>query len=310
MDNNIDPELPPAMDKPEDNTPQNSPEQNQQIPQTAPDQTAPDQNPQDQTPQPTASLNQPNGPTLHNTGVDLQSPVLGPTHFDGLKDPALQANQPSMVPAPGQTDAEKAKTFMILAIVFGALAFIGIIVGIWSLVSYTSTNNKLAQTQAALNTADAIISKIEEDTGATITSVDTVPAYSAVTDYIYVSAWGIKFEIPSDLADISYTVDQKYRPQICFNAYKAGSKYFPAFADIDQNTGGMGCVTRVASYEGDSDADTGASFGQPIYSYGDYNYFYVAPNGHYSEDAAEQGLEDTAVQLIKNMIVNTISHFE
>lgn len=277
----IDPQLPPAMD--------NQYQQGQ-----------------------TSSLDNQNGPKIHNTGVPLESPILAPTHFDGIQDPNIQGQSvigSGVMPGQKQPMDEK-KLFKTLSIVFGALAFVGIVLGIWSLVSNISTSGKLAAAQADLDNKNAIIAKIEADTGAVITSPDNVPAYKAITDTIYIPEWGISFKIPEDLENVSYTVDQKYRPQICFTAHKTGIKYFPAFADIDQNTATLGCVTRVATYEGDSDKDTGATFGQKIYTYGDYNYFYTAPNAHFSQDASEQGLEDTAVQIIKNMVSNNISHYE
>ncbi|MBP3899630.1 hypothetical protein J6D24_02400 [Candidatus Saccharibacteria bacterium] len=281
----IDPELPPAMDN---NTGQPS---------------------QNQGPNPAQTAPIVEGPALHNTGVPLGSPILGPTHFDGMQNPNLQ---PQPVPSsPSQTTPEqKAKTYMILSIVFGAFAFIGIILGIWSLVANISTSNKLASADTALSNANAIIAKVEEDTGVKITSPSNVPAYAPVSGNIYITEWGIKFKIPDDLENVSYILDQKYRPQICFTGNKIGIKYFPAFADIDQNTGGLGCATRVATSEGDTDKDTGNSFGQKVFTYGEYNYFYTGPSTHFSQDAAEQGLEDTAVQIIKNMISNNISHYE
>ena len=283
----IDPQLPPAME----------PQQNQN-------------NFQQGT---TGSLDNQGGPTIHNTGVPLESPILAPTHFDGIKDPNIQGQagtNPAMVASATKQPMDNEKLFKMLSIIFGALAFVGIVLGIWSLVSNMGTSKKLAAAQADLNNKNAIIAKIEADTGASITSPDNVPAYAAITDTIYIPEWGISFKIPEDLENVSYTVDQKYRPQICFTGHKTGIKYFPAFADIDQNTATLGCVTRVATYEGDSDKDSGMSFGQPIYSYGDYNYFYNAPTTHFSQDASEQGLEDTAVQIIKNMVSGNISHYE
>ena len=286
----IDPQLPPAMD--------NQPTSNQS------ESTSGYQQGQ------TASLDNQNGPSIHNTGVPLESPILAPTHFDGMSAPNMQGTTigSAATPAKSQTDSEK--LFKTLSIVFGALAFIGIVLGIWSLVSNMGTSQKLAAAQNNLAAAGAIISKIESDTGTTITSPDDVPVYNPVGDTIYIPEWNISFKIPEDLENVSYTVDQKYRPQICFTGHKTGIKYFPAFADIDQNTATLGCVTRVETYEGDSDKDTGKSFGQKFYTYGDYNYFYAAPETHFSQDASEQGLEDTAVQIIKNMITNNISHYE
>ena len=267
----------------------------------------------------TASLDNQGQPVLNNTGVKLESPILAPTHFDGMKAPEIPASpagQPQSQEigsnvAPQLTpEQQKTKMFVALSIVFGALAFIGIVLGIWSLVSNIDVSNKLKDTQDQLKIATNIINKVEQDTGANITSVETVPDYNAVSNTIYIPEWNIKFKLPEDLENVSYIVDQKYRPQICFTGHKTGIKILPGFADIDQNPNGVGCVTRVATAEGDTDKNTGKSFGQKIFTYDDYNYFYNAPEGHFSQDAAEQGLEETAVQIVKNMIANNIAHYQ
>ena len=299
MDNNMQPFNPQPSNRPID----------PQLPPAMGNNANPMANGQPMQPAQTAPLSQ--GPALHNTGVPLGSPILGPTHFDNMKNPNLQPqNVPGAPNARQSAPEQKAKTYMLLAIIFGAFAFIGIVVGIWSLVSNITTSNKLAAADLALNNANAIIAKVESDTGVKINSPEDVPDYNPVIGYIYISEWGIKFKIPDDLENVSYVLDQKYRPQICFTGNKIGIKYFPAFADIDKNINGLGCVTRVATSEGDKDKDTGVSFGQQIYTYGEYNYFYTGPTAHFSQEAAEQGLEDTAVQIIKNMISSNISHYE
>ena len=292
----IDPELPPAMNEP---TPAPNAEASQ----------APQASPQAFPPNPTETAPISNNPALHNTGVPLSSPILGPTHFDDMKNPDIKPQTVPTQAAQASTE-QKAKMYMLLSIVFGAFAFVGIILGIWSLVANITTSNKLASADIALNNANAIIAKVEADTGVKITSPDNVPAYNPVIGNIYISEWGIKFKIPDDLENVSYILDQKYRPEICFTGNKIGIKYFPGFADIDKNTAGLGCVKRVATSEGDTDKDTGNSFGQKVYTYGEYNYFYTGPTVHFSQEPAEQGLEDTAVQIIKNMISSNISHYE
>lgn len=285
---NQNPNLPPAMDLPP---------------------AMPDPNAQ---PTETASVSSQSGPTIHNTGVPLGSPIISPTHFDNIKAPNPVTEQQAALAAQQAQSAPKnnEKFYMTLSIIFGALAFIGIVLGIWSLVANISTSKDLDTANAALAAKSAIVAKVESDTGKTINTVEDVPDYEAVSGNIYVEEWGIKFHIPDDLTDISYTVDSKYRPQICFAGYQTGVKYFPSFADIDQNPGGLGCITRVATYEGEIDKETGISFGQKIYTYGDYSYFYNEPASVFSQSDSEKGLEATAVQIIKNMLSNNISHFE
>ena len=321
MDNNMQPFAPQPSARPSQNPQPDQPAANPAAsaspsldPQIPPAVETPDYQPAQ-----TASLSEQgqNQPVLNNTGVNLESPILAPTHFDGMKAPNIPVGQAA---APTQTltnntaptltpEQKKTKLFVTLSVVFGALAFIGIILGIWSLISNIDVSNKLQKAQSQLKVADSIIKKVEEDTGTTINSVDAVPDYNSVAGTIYLPEWGIKFKIPDDLENVSFTLDQKYRPQICFTGHKSGIKMLPGFADIDQNQNGLGCVTRVASSEGDTDKDSNKNFGQKIFTYDDYNYFYVAPEGHFSQDAAEQGLEEAATQSIKDMI-STIAHYQ
>lgn len=272
----------------------------------------------------------PNAPVIAQVAenkVDLESPVVAPTHFDGFQKvdftPATpeQINQMNQQAQQKQPKPEKppldpqvvARRFTILSIVMGVFAIIGIALGIWGIIDATNTNNILAKAQEDLNNKNAIISQIEYETGKTITSVDELPSYAAITDYIYLTEWGIKIKIPATLQNISYTLDENYRQHVCFTGYESNVTVFPAFADIKLNPEGLGCLYRIKITEGNQD-ENGVSFGEPVYTYGDYRYFYNHDDGRvFSETDAEKGLEATAVQLIKTMLTSPeygVSHFE
>lgn len=232
----------------------------------------------------------------------LQSPILSPTHFDAQAQPAN--------PAPQQKHVDTAKNMTIISVVLGVVAVIGIALGVWGLVDSMGAHDDLEKANAKLDTDAKIIAKIEEETDTKINSVEDVPDYNSVSGYIYISEWGIKIKMPDDLHEVSYILDQKFRPQICFNGLETSvTNVFPAFADIDRNPGGMGCLTRVETSEGNSD-DSGKSFGELAYTSGKYNYFYSAPEKVFAETASEQGLEKTAVQLIKNMLTTGVSSYK
>lgn len=260
--------------------------------------------PQPNQPQSGQGQNQPNQPQQ----PILQSPILSPTHFDAQAQPANPAagqQQPKM-----KNPADTAKNLMIVSIILGVVAVVGIALGIWGLSDSMSTHNELDKTTEELNAADKIVKKIEDETGETIKTADDVPEYQPVSGYIYISEWGIKIKMPEDLHEVSYILDQKYRPQICFNGLETSvTNVFPTFADIDRNPGGMGCLTRVETSEGNSD-DSGYSFGELAYTDGKYNYFYEAPKKTFATSASEQGLEKTAVQLIKNMLTTGVSSYK
>lgn len=288
-------------------TPANAPVTDPNLP-TAPvqDPTAPQQPEQPQT--------NPSDPIRTTT---LGVPVLSPTHFDNQVVP----NQPTIEqlaqqaqaaqPVTTDTDQKTLKKLKTMSIVFGALAVVFLGVGIFGLIFGLSANDKFARAESELNEKTAVITALEETTGVSpINTPDEVPVYKPTLGYIYIGSWNIKLKVPEDLTDVSYILDQKYRPSICFNAIGAGVRYFPAFADVAKNPGGMGCLTRVATSEGNTAADTGQSFGTKVFTYKDFSYFYTPPAKVYSTDEAEKGLEATAVQLIKNMLTDNISQYE
>ena len=261
----------------------------------------------------------------------LGVPVVSPTHFDnqnlanpvvptpgvpGLNAPAdpnaVPPADPTRLAAPAVTNAEQTiKKFTTMSIIFGGVAAFMFILAVVGMIVGISNGSKLGSVEADLNNKNAIVAAVEETTGVSpIENPDQVPVWKTTQGYIYITEWGIKLKIPDDLTSVSYILDQNYRPSICFNAVKVGVQYFPAFADVAKNPGGMGCLTKVAVNEGGNGAATGLSFGTQVFTYKEFNYFYTAPAKVYSEDAAERGLEATAVQIIKNMITDNISQYE
>lgn len=236
----------------------------------------------------------------------LNVPVMSPTHFDRPVNPA------PIVPDPAEAQKDSperiAKKFTKLAIVTSILAGVFLILAVVGLIFSVVKNDELETAKADLQNKNAIVAALENTTGETITTAEDVPVFKTTHGYIYVDEWGIKIQVPDQLTSVSYILDQKYRPTICFNALKDSATTFPAFADVAQNPGGMGCLTRVAVTEGNSDKD-GRSFGLLVKTIDDYNYFYTDPARVYSQDAAEQGLEQESAQLIKNMLVDGVSPY-
>ena len=252
------------------------------------------------TPQSGAQPVTPGGPTL-------ESPILSPTHFDQIAaQQAAQTQQAMKAPKPH----DNARNLTIISIILGVVAVIGIALGVWGLVDAMATRDELTETTASLNAANEIVDKIASETGVTINNIEDVPDYAPVGDAIYIAEWGIKIKIPDNLHEVSYTLDAKYRPQLCVTGLESSvTNVFPAFADIDRNTSGMGCLTQIDVSEGNADGN-GYSFGELAYTSGNYNYFYTAPANFFSTDPSEQGLEQTAIQIIKTMLTTNISSYK
>lgn len=251
---------------------------------------------------------------------DLSVPVASPTHFDDQKTVRPVINDPGHANIPNpkakkdkQTDADKqVKKLSMMTIIFGILAGVFMILSIVGLTSYFSSQDEIASLTSDNRNKANIIKAVAESAGVDdIENPDQVPVYKATTGYIYISEWNIKIKIPDTLEKVSYILNQNYRPSICFNAVGKGVQYFPDFANIALNPGRMGCLTRIATTEGEFDAATGQSFGTKVYTDDSrgYSYFYT-PSTDYSKDTANLGLEHTAVQIIKNMLTDNIEVYE
>ena len=234
--------------------------------------------------------------------------ILSSEPTPSMVDPTNPAPQQPVVVAATDPNSGK-KVYLVFTIVFGVLAGIGIIAAVVLLLMYLKSSENAASLEQNLSTKNAIIKVIEKQTGATINSAEDVPTFATTTDNIYLGSWGVKIKLIDTLKDVSYIMDANYRPSICFNAVGSGVEYFPEFADIDKNPGGMGCLVKVAVSEGNSDK-SGVSFGDKVITVNDYNYFYKAPAGIYSKTDAEKGLEATAVEQIKAMLTGNVSAYK
>lgn len=260
-------------------------------------------NPQNSQPgQPNPQINMTFGPDGRPvTGVQLETPILSPTQTaENLRN----YRQPQLAqPAAAKTPVVNSTSLTLLSIVLGIFAIAGLALGIFGLIDSAATNTKLEEARAELTTKNAIVEEVSKQTGVQIKTAKDVPTFKATTGYIYLSEWGIKIQIPSELHQISYILNNRlYHPTICFNGVETAiTNPLPAFTDVVQNPGGMGCLVRVSAEEGERGTD-GLSFGEKVYSDSGYNYFYQTPNGIFSKDNSEIQLETHAVALIKTML--------
>ena len=252
--------------------------------------------------------------------TSLNVPVVSPTHFDfqTQENPSLNQIPQEELPQPvdPKTDPKaialkSLKKMTTMSLVFGVLMVIFLVLSIVGLVFGMSQGDKITTLTQTVAAKDKIIKAVEETTGVSkIAKPEDVPVYKATTGYIYLTDWNIKIKVPDTLTTVSYVLNSyEFRNSICFNAVQKGVQYKPAFADPGKNLGRQGCLRRVPVSDGDFDTQSGLRFGTKVFTYKDYNYFYVDPT-MYSTDGAEQGLENTANQLIRNMLTDNIEPYE
>lgn len=231
----------------------------------------------------------------------LKVPVISPTHFD----------QPLEVTRGIKTEETKeveglkktVKKFGVLAILFGVLGVAGIGFGAGGMIYGLNNIKQLEQEREKAKGLEMVVKQVEENTGIEpLLKPEQVPTYKPVKGYVYLDEWGVKMKVPDGLIKLSYTLDQKFRPTVCFSGMGKGTTTFPAFADIQKNPKGMGCLVRVETKEGNIDTGTNLSFGMKILTHKEYSYFYQAGEKDFSTEAGEKDLEKTAKQLIKQMI--------
>lgn len=257
----------------------------------------------------------------------MSTQVASPTHFDSqntVKPIVVDPGNPNGFQMPQQQQPQKQKSqktpeqldkqvkkVSTLAIIFGLLTAVFTILAVVGLVFALNSQTEIEKLNKENKAQASIIKAVEETTGvAPIDDPSKVPVYKATTGYIYISEWSIKIRIPDNLENVSYILNNiNFHQSICFNATQKNIQYFPDFANIGLNPGRMGCLTRIKTAEGEFDPTTGISYGEKVFTYKEYSYFYTGAT-EYSKDEANLGLERTSIKYIYNMIKDNIEQYE
>ena len=254
-----------------------------------------------------------NGPEIVYNQLNV--PVASPTHFEEkftVVDPNASADK-SAEAAKAEKEAKEKdprtiamkalKKMTTMAMVFGILSVLFLVLSLIGLVYGISQGDKITTANNTIKNQAQIIAAVEESSGvAKISTPADVPVYKTTLGYIYLSDWNIKLKVPDNLSTMSYVLNTyEYRNSICFNGIQKGVQAKQEFADPAKNLGKQGCLVRVPVSEGDFEASTGKRFGTKVTTYKDYNFFYTDPTIS-SKDGAELGLETASNQIIRNMI--------
>lgn len=254
-----------------------------------------------------------NGPEIVYNQLNV--PVASPTHFEEkftVVDPNVDATKSAEAAKAEKEAKEKDPRFIAMkalkkmttmAMVFGILAVLFLVLSLIGLVYGISQGDKITTANNTIKNQAQIIAAVEESSGvAKISTPADVPVYKTTLGYIYLSDWNIKLKVPDNLSTMSYVLNTyEYRNSICFNGIQKGVQAKQEFADPAKNLGKQGCLVRVPVSEGDFEASTGKRFGAKVTTYKDYNFFYTDPTVS-SKDGAELGLETASNQIIRNMI--------
>lgn len=235
----------------------------------------------------------------------LKVPVVSPTHFDHVAPPRSVVPAPTPEPKPRKSPALIA--FIIVATILLLASFVG---NVYLYLTNDKNQRALRDIQSQLEPQAAIIQKIESQLKTEIKTPNQLPVLQPLHQFIYLHDWQLRLKLPADLVNISYVFNQGPDSSVCFNAVQKGSSYFPSFADVKQNPGGMGCLVKVPTSKGATNTETNLSYGEKILTRGEYNYFYAPPAKLFSKETSEQNLEAASVKMLKKMLTTDLIFYK
>lgn len=200
------------------------------------------------------------------------------------------------------------KTSIIGMVILTIIALAGVAFGIWGIKEKDDIEKSLATGTTSEQTVDCITEKDLDEDEDVIDIDDTAMRF--VEDYIYVSEWGIKIEIPDGLSTVSYKFAHGagFTKLVLWGAdcSEEQCQYFPDFADADKNVSGLGVVLR---YPAGTELSP-ASQPELIFSDGEYDYRYAHVQAAYSTDQSEIEHEVETVNLITEMLSDPDNYSE
>lgn len=224
-----------------------------------------------------------------------------------LTPPPFTPADPAPAPKPEKTPSRH----LLPIIIFSMLALIAIACGILAVMNFSEANRYRRSHQdltSKVNKFQPIIKELESKTGRAINSPADLPDLALSAAHLYLPLWQIKLKLPTDLDDFTYSFASGSKDLVCFSGQPRGVSRKFAFADLAKNPYGSGCILRRPESAGLKDA-SGINFGQLIKIIAGYNYFYRASSKLFSSQPAEQDLERSVINSVKQLIISSLESY-
>ena len=210
---------------------------------------------------------------------------------------------------------------IVLAVLLaGAIGF-----GIFEIINVSGKDKKISDLESEIAAAQSSGSNIEyKQYGSTETETETeateetkpeektetktettpAPTVTSASGYIYIGGWTIKLNVPEGFNVTGYLFngDALY----VTGTSALGGQYIPSFASIEQNTSGLGSLTRISLDE--YNAIQGAK-GEIVKKDGDNVFVYTHPQSVHSNEQSEMEWEQKSTDLVKLMLTKSLSKF-
>ncbi len=166
------------------------------------------------------------------------------------------------------------------------------------------SNETETETETETGTETTEETKPEEKTETKTETTPVAPTVTSASGYIYIGGWNIKLKTPEGFNVTGYLFngDTLY----ITGTSALGGQYVPSFASIEQNTSGLGSLTRISLDE--YNAIQGAK-GEIVKKDGDNVFVYTHPQSVHSKEQSEIEWEQKSTDLVKLMLTKSLSKF-
>jgi hypothetical protein len=196
-------------------------------------------------------------------------------------------------------------------IMLAILAAGGIGFGVWTMLDGNSRSQKKDEQILQLQSQLAEKSEVVVEDGTTVVddeSGDSTTSTSVAnsTDYIYVGEWGLKIKIPDSLSTVSYRFSHEagFTKVTVWGVDCSGGRcqFFPNYANVNENTYGMGSITRYPKGTTFNEASSPTL----VFSDESYDYYQYHPQMVYTTDnpSDEAQWEMDGINTIDEMLSN------
>ena len=212
---------------------------------------------------------------------------------------------------------------IVLAVLLaGAIGF-----GIFEIINVSGKDKKISDLEAEIAASSTNGSEIEyKQFGSSETETETetetietkpeekpetkpeatpaAPTVTSASGYIYIGGWNIKLKTPEGFNVTGYIYDSI---SVCVTGTSAlGGQYVPEFANINQHTAGLGCISKILLDEYNA---TDGPKGEIVKKDGDSVFVYQHPQAVISDDQNEIEWEKKSTDLVKLMLTKSLSKF-
>ncbi len=284
-------------------------------------------NPNTNTPTTPNPTHQAPAPAAQPTEKPIAATQLAPGLAQTVPAPSTQPLQDSAQPtsAPAATKPKSNSkgvfkhwyTWVIIALSFCTV--VSVIFAGFALSRYAGRQNQINELSKELEAQKALVAKYAAQVGQIVddsSHAGYIDGKKVTTqDFIYIGEWGLRFYIPSELTQITYTyktdvvegidgLPVSQTEMLCVTGVPRSATRIPEYVSLGVEGAPLGCVTK----QPDNNLGTDST-AKSVYQDGTSYFIYHAPQGVKSVREEDREWEETAIKLIQDLLSRNITKF-